>query len=217
MIGHVLCHIYESCGALVYRVNHINDFGGFGFMLEGYRRFESLFPEAMGRGDRLLTIYAIRRALERAVAAGTDLDAAAEPDGKIVATYFPGVTTADALRKIYDDFAAASDARPAVGGGRCPGGGTLAVTPGSPPDGCIPAGRYEQGTGHLPCPRPDGRPCPAVRMPEGLLCARAQMDKVVRQARQAAHLLKSSDISRSDDRLSGRIGMSRTGSQFHGP
>jgi arginyl-tRNA synthetase len=111
MIGHVLCNIYEACGALVYRVNHINDFGGFGFMLEGYRRFESLFPEAMEHNDRLLAIYAIRRALERAVAAGTDLDAAAEPDGKIVATYFPGVTRADALRKIYDDFVAASDAR----------------------------------------------------------------------------------------------------------
>ena len=112
IIGHVLSNIYEACGALVYRVNHVNDFGGFGFMLEGYRRFESLFPEGMEHNDRLLTIYAIRRVLERAVTAGTDLDAAVgEADRDVIVTYFPGVTTADALRKTYDDFVAASNAR----------------------------------------------------------------------------------------------------------
>lgn len=48
IIGHVLCNLYEACGAVVYRVNHINDFGGFGFMLEGFRRFGPYFPESPG-------------------------------------------------------------------------------------------------------------------------------------------------------------------------
>ena len=47
MIGHVLGNFYEACGALVYRINHINDFGGFGFMLEGYGRFEAHFPSKL--------------------------------------------------------------------------------------------------------------------------------------------------------------------------
>ncbi|WP_030621089.1 arginine--tRNA ligase domain-containing protein [Streptomyces sclerotialus] len=111
MIGHVLGNLYEACGALVYRVNHINDFGGFGFMLEGYRRFESLFPTGMENNDRLLAIYSIRRTLERTVASGADLDTVAEADREVIATYFPGVTGAEALRKTYEDFIAASDAR----------------------------------------------------------------------------------------------------------
>ncbi|MER7790013.1 arginine--tRNA ligase [Streptomyces sp. NPDC097640] len=111
MIGHVLGNLHEACGALVYRVNHINDFGGFGFMLEGYRRFEAHFPEGMGENNRLLAIYAIRRSLERTVSAGVDLDDAAESDREVIATYFPGVTGAHALRKTYDEFVAASDAR----------------------------------------------------------------------------------------------------------
>ena len=54
IIGHVLSNLHEGCGALVYRVNHINDFGGFGFTLEGWRRFASHFPEGMKENERLL-------------------------------------------------------------------------------------------------------------------------------------------------------------------
>ncbi len=61
MIGDVLSNLYETCGATVYRVNHINDFGGFGFMLEGFRRFGPHFPESLGDNERLLEIYATRR------------------------------------------------------------------------------------------------------------------------------------------------------------
>jgi arginyl-tRNA synthetase len=111
MIGHVLANLYEACGALVYRVNHINDFGGFGFMLEGYRRFHDLFPASMGDNDRLLAIYAIRRSLERTVSAGTDLGAAPGADRDFIATYFPGVTTAEELKTTHKEFVTASDAR----------------------------------------------------------------------------------------------------------
>ncbi|MEY9214025.1 arginine--tRNA ligase [Thermobifida halotolerans] len=111
MIGHVLANLYEACGALVYRVNHINDFGGFGFMLEGYRRFHDLFPASMDDNERLLAIYAIRRSLERTVEAGVDLDAAPETDREVIATYFPGLTTAEELKNAHEEFVAASDAR----------------------------------------------------------------------------------------------------------
>lgn len=111
MIGHVLSNLYEACGALVYRVNHINDFGGFGFMLEGYRRFEGAFPAELTQNERLLAVYSIRRSLERVVAAGTDLDAASDSDREVVARYFPGVSSAAELRAAQEDFTAASDRR----------------------------------------------------------------------------------------------------------
>ncbi|GAA2455892.1 arginine--tRNA ligase [Actinomadura vinacea] len=111
MIGHVLTNLYKACGGLVYRVNHINDFGGFGFMLEGYRRFHDRFPASMGENDRLLSIYAIRRSLERAVEAGVDLDVLPATDREVIDTYFPDVKTAGELKMAYEQFVAASDAR----------------------------------------------------------------------------------------------------------
>ena len=111
IIGHVLSNLYEATGALVYRVNHINDFGGFGFMLEGYRRFGALFPADMKDNERSLTIYAIRRAMERAVAANADPDGLPESGRELVHRYFPAVTTADELRAAYEEYAAASERR----------------------------------------------------------------------------------------------------------
>jgi arginyl-tRNA synthetase len=111
MIGHVLCNLYEACGAVVYRVNHVNDFGGFGFMLEGFRRFGPHFPESLRDNEQLLEVYAIRRTLERAVAAGEGLAAADEREREILARYFPGVNTADELRAAYEEFVGASDER----------------------------------------------------------------------------------------------------------
>ncbi|MGH3905087.1 MAG: arginine--tRNA ligase, partial [Pseudonocardiaceae bacterium] len=111
MIGQVLCNLYEACGAVVYRVNHINDFGGFGFMLEGFPRFEPYFLESMGDNERLLEIYSIRRTLERAVAAGEGLALVGERERETLARYFPGASTADELRAAYEGFAAAADER----------------------------------------------------------------------------------------------------------
>jgi arginyl-tRNA synthetase len=111
IIGHVLCNLYEACGALVYRVNHINDFGGFGFMLEGYRRFQPFFPPGMRANERSITIYSVRRALERAVAASADLASLPEQDRDLISTYFPGAATAKELLAAWDEYRDASEAR----------------------------------------------------------------------------------------------------------
>jgi len=111
IIGHVLCNLYEACGALVYRVNHINDFGGFGFMLEGFRRFQPFFPAGMKDNERSLAVYSIRRAMERAVAASADLASLPEPDRELISTYFPGASSAKELQAAYDEYKDASEAR----------------------------------------------------------------------------------------------------------
>lgn len=111
IIGHVLCNLHEACGALVYRVNHINDFGGFGFILEGYRRFRDCFPANMGDNERLLEIYRIRRTVERLIETGTAFEAMEADDRSLVARYFPNVTDLDSLKSNYQDFTDASDAR----------------------------------------------------------------------------------------------------------
>jgi arginyl-tRNA synthetase len=109
IIGHVLGNLYQACGALVYRVNHINDFGGFGFMLEGYRRFADRFPDDLFDNDRSLMTYMIRRALERAAGSG----AVADADRAIITRYFPELNRADTaeITRVYEEYVAAADAR----------------------------------------------------------------------------------------------------------
>jgi arginyl-tRNA synthetase len=109
IIGHVLSNLHEGCGALVWRVNHINDFGGFGFTLEGWRRFEDRFPHGMAENERLLEIYRIRRVMEKHGGAGTWPEEA--EDVELVARYFPEVRDGAALKAAWAEFVEASDAR----------------------------------------------------------------------------------------------------------
>jgi arginyl-tRNA synthetase len=109
IIGHVLSNLHEGSGALVYRVNHINDFGGFGFTLEGWRRFEALFPGDMAGNERLLEIYRIRRVMEKHAGAGSWPEEAEEQ--ALVARYFPEARDGAGLKAAWQDFVAAADAR----------------------------------------------------------------------------------------------------------
>ncbi len=111
IVGHVLSNLYEACGALVHRVNHINDFGGFGFTLEGWVRFGAELARLPGENARLLEIYRIRRVLERVVAARADLAALEEGDRRLVARYLPGAADAGSIASGFADYVAASDAR----------------------------------------------------------------------------------------------------------
>jgi arginyl-tRNA synthetase len=111
IIGHVLSNLYEACGALVYRINHINDFGGFGFILEGYRRFRDHFPKNMGNNERLLEVYRIRRTLQRLIEAGSPFETMDEDDRSVVVRYFPDAADLETLKSSYQDFVDASDVR----------------------------------------------------------------------------------------------------------
>ncbi len=111
IIGHVLSNLHEACGALVYRINHINDFGGFGFNLEGYRRFKDQFPSTMGNNDRLLEIYRIRRTTERIVAEDLSLNTLSEEEQALLGRYFPNIQDEQGLKTAFAEFVAASDRR----------------------------------------------------------------------------------------------------------
>ena len=111
IVGHVLSNLYEACGALVHRVNHINDFGGFGFTLEGWERFGGPLAGLQGDNARLLEIYKIRRVLERVVAAKTEPAALEETDRALLARYLPGADSVAAIAAGFAAYVAASDAR----------------------------------------------------------------------------------------------------------
>ena len=111
IIGHILSNLYDASGATVYRVNHINDFGGFGFILQGYRQFADLFPAELDPNARLIEIYQIRRVLERI--AGGELEAGEwDPaDAAVLHRYFPEATDLAGARAAAARFTADSDRR----------------------------------------------------------------------------------------------------------
>jgi arginyl-tRNA synthetase len=89
IVGHVLSNLFEACGARVFRINHINDFGGFGFTLEGYSRFKDALADFPKENDRLLEIYRIRRTAERLVESDTAFDDIDEEQRGLIRRYFP--------------------------------------------------------------------------------------------------------------------------------
>ena len=66
IMGHVLANIYEKNWYATHRVNHINDWGGFGFLIEWYLRWEEQLPEFENKNDLLFFIYTIYRKAEKA-------------------------------------------------------------------------------------------------------------------------------------------------------
>lgn len=111
IIGAVLSNVLKEAGGLVFRINHINDYGGFGFLLEGHRRFEHSFPPGSERNERSLEIYRLRRVLERAIPDGASVADLPGPDADLVRLLLPGVQSRDDLRRAMDEFEAAADRR----------------------------------------------------------------------------------------------------------
>ena len=111
IIGAVLSNLLEAAGGLVFRINHINDYGGFGFLLEGQRRFEHSFPPGSDLNERSLEIYRLRRILERAIADGASVADLPGPDADLVHLVLPGVEAPEDLKAAMEEFAAAADRR----------------------------------------------------------------------------------------------------------
>ena len=65
IIGHVLSNLYEAVGYTAHRINHINDWGGFGFLMEAYARWGEKELEYENKNDFLYSLYTQYRALEK--------------------------------------------------------------------------------------------------------------------------------------------------------
>jgi arginyl-tRNA synthetase len=111
IIGHILSNLYDASGATVYRVNHINDFGGFGYTLQGYRQFAEQFPAGMNENDRLIEIYSIRRALERVAGSGQDAADWDPADASVLEHYLPEVKDLASAQAAAAQFTTDSDQR----------------------------------------------------------------------------------------------------------
>ncbi len=65
IIGEVLGNLYEAAGSTVHRLNYINDWGGMGFLIEGYERWADKMLAEGSQNSRLYSIYKIYRMGEK--------------------------------------------------------------------------------------------------------------------------------------------------------
>ena len=106
IIGHVLANLYQTCGARTYRLNYLNDWGGFGELIEGFSRWRSIVPAQLTGNDLLAQIYSIYRTAEQASKSAADYDKLSSESREIILRAFPGATSHAALSQQYADFKA---------------------------------------------------------------------------------------------------------------
>ncbi len=100
VIGYVLSNIYEHTGYTVHRINHINDRGGFGQLIEGWKRWhELLYNQGFRDNDLNYQIYTIFRQAEKLVKHRQDDEA------EQLAPYFI-TSNQEAFTRDYDSFQA---------------------------------------------------------------------------------------------------------------
>ena len=108
IIGHVLGNLYRSCAAKVFGINHINDFGGFGFILAGFKRWENRFEEGLSPNEKLLKLYEIRRTTERLITK-QNLEECSDDEKALVKQFYGDIHSIDQLRSEYKAYVKASD------------------------------------------------------------------------------------------------------------
>ncbi len=103
IIGHVLSNIYQKNWYATHRVNHINDWGGFGFLIEWYLRWWANLPEFENKNDLLFFIYTIYRKSEKASKSEDEFNTLKSDLEK----YF-NITSFDSFIESYNEYIDAS-------------------------------------------------------------------------------------------------------------
>lgn len=112
IIGHVLSNIYEAAGGTAFRLNYLNDWGGFGELLEGYERWSVKAPVGATGNDLLFSIYSTFRAAEKGAGSPAGFSELTEQQRSTLAQAFPGAAESHtSLRSAFEEFRAAARQR----------------------------------------------------------------------------------------------------------
>lgn len=111
ILGEVLCNLYEAAGATAHRLNHINDLGGFGLYLEGYRRWKELLPAGANKNEQLATLYRLNRLTEKVFEENRWGERLSEEERSAIELLFGKLDSSEDFRGKYRDYAAAASRR----------------------------------------------------------------------------------------------------------
>ena len=103
IMGHILSNLYEAVGAYVYRTNHVNDLGGVGYLIAGYRRWSNLLSADKSKGQQLAELYIIFRVLQKVFDGGATEPLFSATRDQIQAC-FPEVESAEAFLEAFTKY-----------------------------------------------------------------------------------------------------------------
>ncbi len=111
ILGEVLCNLHEGVGATVHRLNHINDLGGFGFYLEGYRRWQHLLDSSRPKNEQLASLYFINKALEKVFKEDRFGDALSDEERRLIESCFGMGLDSSSFRMRYEEYVRSANER----------------------------------------------------------------------------------------------------------
>ena len=112
IIGHVLCNLYEAAGGTAYRFNYLNDWGGFGELIEGYDRWVSIAPKGVAGNDLLFFIYSTFRTFEKGAASEKAFFELSSEERVLVEKCFAGQSqNYGGFKEAFEEFRSAARAR----------------------------------------------------------------------------------------------------------
>ncbi|MDO8493703.1 MAG: arginine--tRNA ligase [bacterium] len=107
IIGEVLCNIYEAVGYTVHRLNYINDWGGMGYLIEGYERW----GQAKSNNDELYNIYQIYRRGEKLAGSEADFNLLTPEVADELASYYGIFSSFSEFKERFEDFKNSANSR----------------------------------------------------------------------------------------------------------
>ncbi|NDD62694.1 MAG: arginine--tRNA ligase [Acidobacteria bacterium] len=112
IIGHVLSNMYEAVGGISFRLNYLNDWGGFGELIEGFDRWAALAPAGVAGNDLLFFVYSTYRSAEKAAGSAKEFSELSAEQKEVLSRAFPGALTSnESFKGAFDQFKAASRVR----------------------------------------------------------------------------------------------------------
>jgi len=104
IIGHVLSNLYNSNWYYTHRVNHINDWGGFWFLIEGYNRWEDKLNHFENKNDLLFYIYTLYRKWEKISKSEEEYNKLSKDDISELKKYYWGFLNYNDFCLLFKDF-----------------------------------------------------------------------------------------------------------------
>lgn len=111
IIGEVLCNIYEAVGYTVHRLNYINDWGGMGFLMEGYDRWIDKIPNSGSKNDQLYNIYQIYRRGEKLSSSELDFNLLTPEAADELSLYYGLFGTFGEFKERFEEFRISAEKR----------------------------------------------------------------------------------------------------------
>ncbi len=111
IIGEVLSNLYEAVGYTVHRLNYINDWGGMGFLLEGYERWTNKIPKLESENARLYFIYKMFRKGQKLSGDEREFNLLTPEEVLELGNYYGFFGSFIEFKDIYDNFKTASERR----------------------------------------------------------------------------------------------------------